>query len=388
MNEPEHSVATGRRVLLVEDDPDHVTIAQHYLKRLGGRVSAIETCTTLRDAEHHLQDGAFELVLLDLTLPDSVLESTVDAIEDLCSHRVQIVAMSSLDVPEIRQRVLDCGAAAFLPKTKLDADSLTDVLDQLDAAEETVSTFPVPGATTAPAAKVEATTDRLDGEALASKLAHDANSWLTNASFRVAALHQHEGTRESSIVQEHLTSISKSLDAIASIVSGSHSILVNEMAPIALKPIDLNRRIPELFEDWRTSFPRSPLAVQHSGLPKIAADEAALSNLFSIFASNVLTHGGGTDGDHEIVLRLGQRTAPSGEFCTVTISDDGGPWNVLDPGRITDPTFRSDGTHAQPGLGLYRAERWMERMGGSLDVLPREDVPGAFAVHLHFRRPS
>ncbi len=371
-------------MLLVEDDPDHVTIAQHYLRRLEGRVSGVETCSSLADAEPLIRAGEFDLVLLDLTLPDSVLESTIEAIADLSKGRPAIVAMSSLDVPEIRQRVHECGAAAFLPKTRLNAKSLNELFDQLDSPKGRGSdaSGPRPSLAAAKAAIEVASPQRTDGKTLASKIAHDANSWLTNASFRIAALRQHEGTKDCSVAQSHLDSIETSLSAISSIVSGSRSVCIDELTAITVEALDLNQRLPKIVDVWRISSPKSSLTVEHSDLPKVAADEAALSNLFAIFASNALNHGPSTQ---ETVLRMGQVPPPSEEFATLRITDDGGPWKVTNPARITDPTFRGDPSLPYPGLGLYRAKRWMERMGGSLEMVPREDSPGAYAALLNFR---
>lgn len=381
MNQTKRSGALGRRVLLVEDDPDHITIAQHYLAKLGGRVERVETCGSLEAAEPHILGGEFELVLLDLTLPDSVLESTIAAIGNLAKSDTAIVAMSSLDVPEIRQKVQSHGAIAFLAKTKLNVQSLTELLDQLDAAAHPAPTNPKPAPAAAKAAVKVAAPDGLDAKTLGSKLAHDANSWVANAAFRVAVLQQHAGLADCPEGQSHLISISKSLDAIASMIGGSRALLVDESTPLHIEAIDLQQRLPKLVDLWRISFPNQSLAVEHASLPKIAADDAALSSLFAILASNAVTHGGGDQGAFLQVARGGDGTEG---FITVTVTDGGGPWGVTHPGRITDPTFRGDPASTQPGLGLYRARRLMERMGGRLDIAERDDIPGAYAVHLHF----
>lgn len=400
MNQSNRSAAPSRRVLLVEDDPDHITIARHYLAKLGGRVESVETCSSLAAAESHILGGRFELMLLDLTLPDSMLESTIEAIANLSKGTAKIVAMSSLDVPEIRQKVQDHGAAAFLSKTKLNDKSLTELFDRLDAAGLPAATNPKPAIAAAKAAVKVAMPDGVDAKFLASKLAHDTNSWIANAAFRVAVLRQHGEMAGCPEGQDHLDSISKSLDAIASMVSGSRAVLVDEMTPLRLEAIDLQQRFPKLVDLWRISFPKQSITVDHSGLPMVAADDTALSALFAILANNAVTHGGQNQG---AALRIAQGPTPEGqtpegrtperasnpeEFVTVTVADSGGPWEIAHPGRITDPTFRGDPASAHPGLGLYRAKRWMERMGGGLEIVERDDVPGAYAAHLHFRRPE
>ena len=67
------------------------------------------------------------------------------------------------------------------------------------------------------------------------------------------------------------------------------------------------------------------------------------------------------------------------------LEDDGGPWAVTDPGGLTTAFQKGDRGSTRAGLGLYRARRWMERMGGSLELIPREDVPGAMSVRLRFQ---
>ena len=55
------------RLLVVEDD---IALSMVLVRGLAEEGHAVDSCTTMRDAEHQLTEERYDLVVLDLGLPD------------------------------------------------------------------------------------------------------------------------------------------------------------------------------------------------------------------------------------------------------------------------------------------------------------------------------
>ena len=89
----------------------------------------------MEETRRAMEEGDLDVVLLDLTLPDSPMDATIQAIEELARHGVPIVATSSLDEQDVREAVLARGAAAFLGKARMVAEYLAATFDGTDGFE-------------------------------------------------------------------------------------------------------------------------------------------------------------------------------------------------------------------------------------------------------------
>lgn len=366
-------------VLLVEDDADHRMIAEHHLRRLGDRIATTAHCGTLAEATRALEDGGVDVVLLDLTLPDSELESTVDAIASLAAHGAPVIAMSSLDTPDLRARVLERGAAAFLGKARMDSGTLGALLDELDVDVQPKSA-PAADAAMPRTDSAESTTLERAGSAatIASKLAHDANSWIANATFRLACLRPVHA--EDKANTSHLDSIDASLRALTSLAEGARGLIVDAASPVEPVELDLAHELPTALEAWRRGRRDVTWTENLRALPTALADRAALTTVVGLLAENAAVHGGG----RITTLRFEGSPLADSNSVRVTVTDDGGPWTVEGETPLTDLASRGTKRSPSAGAGLFRARVLMERMGGGLELARRED--GSHEVRLVFLR--
>lgn len=104
-------------VLLVEDSPEDAHLIQHILGRSQPeaffRVQAVDRLSAALEA---LRRASFELVLLDLHLPDSVGLDTLLRLQAEVPD-VPIVLLTGLDDEEMAMEALSLGAQDYLPKT-------------------------------------------------------------------------------------------------------------------------------------------------------------------------------------------------------------------------------------------------------------------------------
>ncbi len=124
------------RVLLVEDDADFQAITTANLRRglevhgpaAGFRDLHVKTTSTLTMAMAALEADPFDVVLLDLELPDSVgITATMERMRD-AAPRTPIIAITGHESVDAAVASTLAGADAFLPKSELSPDRIARIV--------------------------------------------------------------------------------------------------------------------------------------------------------------------------------------------------------------------------------------------------------------------
>jgi len=114
-------------ILLVEDNPGDAKLVEHYLENPSVRTFLGETTLThvesLTAAHDRLDSTAFDVVLLDLGLPESEGLETLHRMESL-DVAVPVIVLTGLDDTDVAVEAIQSGAQDFLPKGDLDGDRL------------------------------------------------------------------------------------------------------------------------------------------------------------------------------------------------------------------------------------------------------------------------
>lgn len=114
-------------ILLVEDNLGDAKLVEHYLDNPSVRTFLGETTLThvesLAAAEEHLDSTAFDVVLLDLGLPESEGLETLHRMEAL-DVAVPVIVLTGLDDTDVAVEAIQSGAQDYLPKGDLDGDRL------------------------------------------------------------------------------------------------------------------------------------------------------------------------------------------------------------------------------------------------------------------------
>ena len=111
-------------ILLVDDDPDDCRLVKLALVRSPNTVLfSVETAGSLAECLQHLKNNSFDLVLLDLGLPDSHGLVTVDRFCEACSN-IPVVVLTGLAIEEVGVEAIKRGASDYLVKGKYSDDVL------------------------------------------------------------------------------------------------------------------------------------------------------------------------------------------------------------------------------------------------------------------------
>lgn len=109
------------RLLLIEDNPGDARLIEEYLSESVVPFSSnltVEQC--LKAGRKRLEDQAFDLILLDLSLPDSFGLATFEEIEH-SSGDTPIIVLTGLDDEEVGVQTVKSGAQDYLVKKDLNA---------------------------------------------------------------------------------------------------------------------------------------------------------------------------------------------------------------------------------------------------------------------------
>ncbi|MEI6510011.1 MAG: PAS domain S-box protein [bacterium] len=114
------------RILLIEDSAVFILSVQHMLEQVEPKWS-VEAVNTLADGLRRLARGRIDLVLLDLTLPDSEAESTFRRLSPQAPHLPVVILSSSIDTA-LAVSTLRQGAMDYLMKEQVTPSSLAQAV--------------------------------------------------------------------------------------------------------------------------------------------------------------------------------------------------------------------------------------------------------------------
>lgn len=117
------------RILLIEDDPDDAEVVVSLLNELDYSANLVHV-RLLTLGLRYLAAEQFDLVLLDLSLPDSWGMDTVRRLRNSFPG-LPVVVMTGATMVEIEQEALREGAVGCIRKQDLDANRLADVISSV-----------------------------------------------------------------------------------------------------------------------------------------------------------------------------------------------------------------------------------------------------------------
>ena len=111
------------RVLIIEDNPDDVFLLLENLAHAGTTFTNFELAGSLSEGLKYLSEKDVDLVLLDLSLPDSRGLDTFQKINNQAPD-VPFIILAEPDIEDIAVNAVQNGARDYLLKGEADGDLL------------------------------------------------------------------------------------------------------------------------------------------------------------------------------------------------------------------------------------------------------------------------
>jgi signal transduction histidine kinase len=354
-------------VLIVEDNAADARLIREYLTGrawpdLDGKRPAIDHVDRVEDAAETVTDG-FDIVLLDLGLPDSSGLATLDRLLD-ASEATPIVVLTGLDDEQVGVGAVDQGAQDYLVKDDLTPRLLRQTLRNAIQRERQQRELRQRNAELALLNQVVRHDIRNDmsvilswGEALDGHVDETGRTYLDRM--------MNAG--------KHITSITHTIGDFLDVLESSDD---PELQPINLETVLVNE-----LKKARSAYDTASFSMSgdHEGGLSVAGTEL-LSSVFRNLLNNAVTHNDKDAPEVAIAVEADDNTV------AVRVADNGP--GIEDENK--DEIFGRGEMgleSAGSGIGLYLVDTLVEMYGGSVTVTDNSPEGSVFTVELQRHTP-
>ncbi len=369
-------------VLMVDDDPE-----APYLMglRLNEACQAdlrfsLESAETLQRGLERLAAGSYDVLLLDLNLPDSRGLDTLRAAKAKAGE-TPIVVLTGLQDEAAGIAAIAQGAQDYLFKDRLDIALLRRSL--LFAVERAARLRDQRELEALRAEIRERRKADIFKDRLLAAVSHELRSPLTVAQTAVTSLDEGRAGRLSRDQQELAEIARRNLERLGRLVLNvlDFSRLESGRATVRSRRVDLRRLIAELAGDWKHSLQR-PLSLEvdlPKDLPAVRADADLLAQVLYNLLDNAARHARSS-------IRIAARM--DGATARLTVEDDGPGVPTERANDLFEPftqLARASGPgYKGAGLGLAICRQIAHVLGGRIWL----DRSAATVARFHFEVPK
>lgn len=122
----ETDAARPVRLLVIEDNPFDYAVLEMIFDEAGPSVVDVTHVETFAEGFDQSNAEPFDVILLDLNLPDSSGFATIDSWQEANAARTPVIAMTSISDPHLPAAARDSGVAYFVRKTQIEELTLLD----------------------------------------------------------------------------------------------------------------------------------------------------------------------------------------------------------------------------------------------------------------------
>jgi DNA-binding NtrC family response regulator len=115
------------KVLLIEDNPIHTRLIERLLAKASGQEFDVTSVDQLSVGLVKLAQEEFDVVLLDMVLPDSQGIDTLSSVKAEAPN-LPIVILTATDDMTLATQAVEEGAQAYLVKAKINCDMLESTI--------------------------------------------------------------------------------------------------------------------------------------------------------------------------------------------------------------------------------------------------------------------
>ncbi|MDQ8202995.1 ATP-binding protein [Pelagicoccus sp. SDUM812003] len=351
------------RILLVEDSRDHAILFQGSLGKAYKTPHTIDVAESLGEAFDRLGLERYDLIVLDLGLPESQGIETLDAFYEAMGRDQPVIVLTATDDESVGEEALRRGALDFLTKGFFGADQLARAVRYglerwrqriaLDKAQRDLKSF-------------------------AHMAAHDLKAPLKSISMYAGLLQDKVNGRQSDQEEvEFVGYVSDFANQAERLVESLLQFSLMGEKSVTLAPVELGEVVSQAVASARSSIEESKAEVTFAPLPRVQADPDLLMHVLQNLISNAIKYRGDTDPR----IHVGWRDL--GGEVEVAVTDNGQGIKDAYLERIFEPFSRLAGSDSEGvGLGLAICRRVVEAHHGQIWAVSEPGVGSTFRFTL------
>lgn len=343
------------RVLLVEDNPGDARLIKYMLRDIAKHAFEFQEAGSLERTRELARERNFDVVLLDLSLPDSNGLETVRATQQVLGH-LPIIVMTGTNDDVLAVQAVQAGAQDFVRKGETDSISLYRCLCYAVERKHVERLLAERNAA------LRETNENL--RQLTFALTHDLQTPLASLGGAVDAFRRLAGDRVSDEASKWLDRIESSADRMTRMLDELMMFARANSEKLTCTDVLLQDVIGDVLEELAGADVTQGVTIDNA-VPDmhLHADRDGLHRALQNVISNAIKHNTRED-DRQVRL---DATAHDGRI-TIAVSDNGPgiPDDLLE--RVFLPFTRAGGSPAGTGLGLAIVRSHIERMGGRVRI--------------------
>ena len=326
-------------------------------------MSEISEAGSISDALRLVEEERFDMLFLDLGLPDSTPVETVGHAIGLFEKSLPVVVLTSLDNEELGRQAIRNGAQDYLSKDKMTADLLRQTTRFAMARFET---------------KRQLRERNQDLSNFAHTLAHEIRNPLQPISMTLEMVQEIPDSQLPGGMMEMIKVARNSAGRINEIIDSFLS-LAESGENLPVQEVSLNEIFREILEEIELSQDEKITFTIHKNLPHVVAPPVILSQVFNNLIRNAVRY-----QDKERRLELQVRVEEQAERHLIHLTDNGIGIHRDEVQNIFRPFYRisQSSERAGHGIGLSFCQRALANLGGDIAVTSELGVGSTFTVEI------
>ncbi len=361
-------------ILLVEDNRGDQVLITKYLAQHNSPQFVVVTSSSLSEAYTELESKSFDVILLDLSLPDSHGFETFIRVQSTYPH-LPIIILTGLDNQDIAGQAVAGGAQDYLVKNEYLQFILTrSILYGIERKNRLNKDLEL--------AKAQIRMQTM--QTFMQDVTHDLKTPLSIIMLSTELL-KHYVPMDNPKVVNHinkLTSQSNRLqDMIDGILEMSQLNILTKIAPEQLNKVNLNYTVQQILEKLTKLAQAKAIHLQQpeDNAIHIQADEEMIGQMLVNLVENAIMH---TPENGQVTVKLSQTETEA--IIQVIDTGQGIPTESLP--YIFDRFYRVDKSRnsntGASGLGLSIVKRIVDLHGGEITVTSEPTVGTEFTITL------
>ena len=362
------------RILIVDDEP---RMCGSLKILLSGQGYEIYTCNSGKEAIDHLDRDDFDLLLLDMILPDMDGYQIMDYLNNR-NPEVPVIIMTGHVSVESAVKVLRQGAYDYLKKP-------FEIEELLKRVENAINQKKLKEERNKLEAKLRHDERMMAMGTMAGGIAHDFNNLLMAIQGNVSLMlldidpaHLH---------YERLKSIEKQVESGSNLTTQLLRYAGREEYEVG--PVDLNQLVKETSETFGRT--RKAIRIHRKLAEDLLAVEANRWKIEQVLLNLYLNAADAMSGSGDLILKTVNITHDSmerkeydpkpGKYVLLTVSDTGSGIDEKTMVRIFEPFFTTKEMGRGTGLGLASVYAIIKSHGGYIDVNSLEECGTTFSIY-------